>query len=147
MLNPCTATDERAGKLFRDFARTEYALKEAGFVKRGREQAAEADWEEFARQFGDELWSDPLIEKAAQFMAENPPKKQIFQDGQLCWGAGEKAFNGATLLRCVRRVRNNLCHGGKERRTDRDELLMQHSLEILASCLRACPKLKAAFAN
>jgi len=43
-----------AAKFFREFSRCEYALKAAGLLKKGKDNA-EADWESFAERIGDTL--------------------------------------------------------------------------------------------
>jgi hypothetical protein len=142
------ATDALANEFFMRFARTEYALKEAGFLK-DEGGWAKPDWDDFAGKVGNRLWDDPLIKDAIRYMEDNPPKKQVVKDKRLDWKETVRPSDAKALLDCIRTVRNNLFHGGKRfgnmNKPERDEPLMQRSLEILKACLRACPKLEAEY--
>lgn len=140
--------DDIAIELFRRFARMEYALKAAGF--HNGDGKAEANWDKFGCEIKGKLEADPEITDAVDYMTKSPPKKQIVHNGQLEWESPTpNASKTHELLLCVRRVRNNLFHGGKFNghwfAPERSEELLRHSLKILDACLRASPKLNEAF--
>ena len=136
-----------ACEMFQTFARFEYALKVTGFVSAN----ASADWTKFANEPSvKDLFIDANIElqAAREYLAMQPPKKQINLDGRLSWGEelSNSTADSKQILEHVRRVRNNLFHGGKETsQSERDKLLLRHSLTILKECLKANPKLNDAF--
>jgi hypothetical protein len=140
--------DELAVVLFREFARMEYALKATGF--HNGDGDAKADWDGFAKKFSSSLMSDGAISSAVMYMKDHPPKKQVIENGKLGWDpVTPQPIQAVELLRCVRRVRNNLFHGGKSPEylfePERDEQLLRHSLSILDACLRLSPEVKNAF--
>lgn len=140
--------DKLAIELFRKFARIEYALKAAGF--HNGEGKASADWNKFACSVKGLLEHDSTIAEAVKYMKEQPPKMQVVRDGLLKWEvAAPDASDTHELLLCVRRVRNNLFHGGKFNEhwfePERSVPLLRHSLSILDACLRSSQQLNEAF--
>lgn len=146
-------TDELSIDLFRIFARFEYCLKAIGFHEDRRD--AVADWRKFAKteQIAD-LFNqrhEGAMGDAISYILENPPKKQVINDGQLAWAAVEPQtdMQSDRILIYVRRVRNNLFHGGKFNgrwfEPERSEELMRHCIVILKACLEASDELKQAF--
>src|SRR6266496_5519848 len=111
-------SDDRARAItfFLFFARFEYALKRAGFV-RDPEQP-KADWDEYARRQSDLLDKNTEVQfrDAVAYLKKSPPKKQVIsQHGELGWS--DDRFSGpldlSRVFILVRRVRNNLFHGEK----------------------------------
>jgi hypothetical protein len=140
--------DDLAVELFQKFARIEYALKAAGF--HCGEGAAKPNWDKFASSVNGVLVNDSAITEAIEYMSKNPPKKQMIRNQLLVWEAPTPNTNRTLeIIQCVRRVRNNLFHGGKFNdqwfEPERSEELLLHSLSILNACLRASPDLKKAF--
>jgi hypothetical protein len=140
--------DELAFKLFHKFARIEYALKAAGFHY--GEGEAKPNWDKFASSVNGALERDSAITEAIEYMIKNPPKKQMIRNQLLVWEVPTpNASKIHEIILCVRRVRNNLFHGGKFNgywfKPERSEELLLHSLSILDACLRASPDLKKAF--
>jgi hypothetical protein len=121
----------------------EYALKASGFA-RGNEKNVEADWDAFAKHIGTVL--DPSISEdlqvAVDYLLTTPPKKQVLKKN-IAWldsPPDNKQSLAQQVLSMVRRVRNNLFHGGKfmpvaNAHRDRDELLVKHSLVVLRACI------------
>ena len=143
--------DQLAGKLFHVFSRTEYALKAAGYNK--GDGAAEANWRKFALAVED-LIANPAnqeLQEAINFFFNAPPKKQVIVDGVIQWKVSEPATNSQAdkLLIYVRRVRNNLFHGGKFNghwfKPERSEVLLRHSLTILTACVESVPTVCEAY--
>ncbi len=145
--------DELAAELFRTFARFEYALKAAGF--HNGDGNAEPNWRSFAESIPG-LFDGPTeapLKVAVNYILEHPPKKQVIAAGILTWteAAPQTDLQTDRVLLYVRRVRNNLFHGGKFNghwfAPQRSEALLRHSLEILHACLRASPNVQQAFGN
>ena len=153
------ALDRLASDLFRTFARFEYALKAAGFYQHAtpHDDAAKPDWTAFARSVRDALNNpaDADLREAVEYILGHPPQKQIIRDETLDWREalppttpGDRAD---LVLMLVRRVRNNLFHGGKFSAQwfdpTRSEQLLRHSLTILRGCLEASPTVHGAYRN
>ena len=140
-----------AGEMLTTFARFEYALKAAGFHK--GEGTAEPNWRLFAESIPDlfEKPDDIALGEAIRYILDHPPKKQIVADGKLAWSdaAPDTDLQLDRVLIYVRRVRNNLFHGGKFNgrwfAPQRSELLLRHSLTILRACLDASDTVRQAF--
>jgi len=127
---------------FWTFSRFEYALKQSGYCC-ARDGAAQADWESFQNDLAklDPAELDRVL-ACGQYIAKTPPKKQVLQGTGLAWADStptEPAIK--TLLIYVRRVRNNLFHGGKmSEGSERDSTLIRESLAVLRAVL-TLPKL------
>lgn len=143
--------NELGFKMFQTFARMEYALKAAGYHQGDGD--AKANWDRLGQECDDALNSSakPEVQQAIQYILNNPPRKQIIENGQLVWKdvrAGGQTI-GEQLLVYVRRVRNNLFHGGKFNGNwfapQRSEELLQHSLVILFACMEARNDVGTAF--
>lgn len=143
--------DQLAEKLFRVFARTEYALKASGF--NNGDGLAEANWRKFALAV-EELIKNPIsqeLNEAIKFFFKAPPKKQVIICGVIQWEVSVPQTNSKAdeLLVYVRRVRNNLFHGGKFNGhwfdPERSEPLLRHSLTILHSCVEFVPSVREAY--
>ncbi|MDQ7251063.1 hypothetical protein [Dongia sedimenti] len=143
--------DELAGALFRTFARFEYALKAAGFHCGDGE--AKADWTAFAKSIPT-VFDDPQddgVKEAVAYILAHPPKKQVVAGGLLGWAVADPGNSPRSdqALVYVRRVRNNLFHGGKFNgrwiEPQRSEELLRHSLAVLRACLEASAKVRAAY--
>jgi hypothetical protein len=111
-----TGIDERLLlNFFCAFSRFECALKRAGFAK-GDEHRVDPDWGCFGKTLlahsSEEL--APVF-KFGQYLIEKPPQKQTLTKGRLGWTdtADGSVSEIERLLLSVRRVRNNLFHGGK----------------------------------
>ena len=139
--------------LFRTFARFEYALKAAGFHK--DDGTAQANWREFAESVAP-LFDDPQDEKfkeAIAYILEHPPNKQVVEDGMLSWDAAppQTDLQSDRVLIYVRRVRNNLFHGGKFNgrwfEPERSAELLRHSLTVLDACLAGSEQVNEAYHN
>ena len=104
--------DNLVKELFFKFARIEYALKASGFHE-GGEGGVRANWDSFAISVDGCIENSPASKEAAEYLTKNPPKKQILENGSLAWKIVPECLNRTqNILHCVRRVRNNLFHGG-----------------------------------
>ena len=143
--------DELASELFHVFSRTEYSLKAAGF--NNGDGAAEANWRDFALDV-ENLIANPntqQLKEAIDFIFSAPPKKQVIRNGLIEWEETEPTTNSQAdkLLIYVRRVRNNLFHGGKFNghwfEPERSEALLRSSLVILSSCVESVHDVRSAY--
>lgn len=153
-----TSTDLTAlsFQFFTEFARMEYALKAAGYLRRS-DGNAEASWMKFADAVADDFERERQVHEpldiAVREFLESPPKKQIVQNWILSWAAAPPVGQSdmETLLLYVCRVRNNLFHGGKFGgrwiAPERASFLLPRSLLILESCRRCSPVVTEAYEN
>jgi transcriptional regulator with XRE-family HTH domain len=98
------------------YARLEYALKQAGRVDDGGQLRVR--WQEFIAETAPYFRPDAntALREAVRYIAEHPPKKQVLVDGRVAWREvqpGTLDIPLQTLVEHVRRIRNNLFHGGK----------------------------------
>lgn len=150
-MRPHESLDRLAAKLFHVFSRTEYALKAAGY--NNGDGNAEANWNKFALAVEGVVANptSPELKEAIDFIFNAPPKKQIIADGIIEWASVEPNTNSRAdkLLQYVRRIRNNLFHGGKFNghwfAPERSEPLLRHSLVILNACVEATREVREAY--
>jgi hypothetical protein len=145
---------ELAIQFMAEFSRFEYALKSSGFIKVDRGGGANPDWDGFAKKIvgGFAGITDPLLPTAVTYFLGFPPKKQVCIGGQLSFSdtPPQQTSVEEQVLLMVRRVRNNLFHGGKfhpQTDPDRDRLLLEHSRTILRLCLCLDTSLQYSFEN
>lgn len=136
--------DPMAYQFLRTFARAEFAMKGIARYCRGDEgRGASADWDELARQASAALEAAlPSHPHWQTLMLDAPPQKEVVRGGVAVFDARPLGggTNGEQLLQAVRRVRNNLFHGGKEqgeRYPGHDADLVAASLEIIEHAVRA----------
>lgn len=127
---------------FFGFARFEYALKACGYHNLHGDVLP--DWNRFAEHIKP-VFENPQsdsLKKAIQYYFNYPPKKQTVTDGGIQW-KDSPVIGGSTaskMMIYIRRVRNNLFHGGKFKgrylaAPERSEDLMRHALTMLDACL------------
>lgn len=142
---------------FEIFSKMECALKETGYLKMGRSGNAEVDWDKYAKQVNCVIRSENReFEKAITYIKERPPKKQVVENGKAVFvdaSIGSEDTSFQYYITAIKRVRNNLFHGGKFRNTDEDldkqrnEDLVIHSLVILKESLKYESQVKDFFDN
>jgi len=84
----------------------------------------------------------PELQEAVNFLFKNPPRLQVIDAGKVEFIESPysvKLTELRRLLLYVRRVRNNMFHGGKfplngEDGDRRNALLLEHSLTVLEAC-------------
>lgn len=129
--------------LFEIFSQFEYCLKVTGHCLADRGGAAKPNWSAFASALTENIIEaeDASVTEAVNYILSHPPKKQMFTGGKLRFDVVEpRAENQNDLiLLYVRRVRNNLFHGGKFNgeyfEPDRSRELLSHSASILMWCV------------
>ena len=138
---------------FLTFARFEFALKNADFFKKpgypidpADPPDAQPDWDRFAVSIRDVFNPDSrsALRDACDYLLLNPPEREVVMNGPcLMWerrSPPEHLSSAERVILCVRRVRNNLFHGGKFTTQpvptlDRNEGLLRSSLVILDECM------------
>lgn len=130
--------DNLAFSFFKLFAQYEYALKAMQYARTGTGGQAEPEWDRFSNEIGRLVLgeADGDLLDAINYLFDNPPKKQILQDGVLSWqNVNTTERSPQILFAHIRRVRNNLYHGGKFNGRwfdpDRSEELISKSLLVL----------------
>jgi len=136
-------------EFFSLFSRFEFALKDVGYFRKKRNKNAEPNWNKFAEDINNESHSDFDLHKFNQAILKFAPKCQIVDDS----GVNPKVIfknrdlNGAndvdSTLIGIRRIRNNLFHGGKmgnrqKYDNSRDEDLLKFSLKVMYLIVDKC---------
>ena len=127
------------------FSRFEYALKRTRRYAVGNKKGVKPDWDEFARDHAADFNSErtPALKAAVQYLKAKPPRKQIMKGGSLAWKhvPTENTPLLKQVLDAVRRVRNNLFHGGKfaydglVEDPGRDSRLLKSCTTVLEECI------------
>jgi hypothetical protein len=129
---------------FLTLSRIEFALKVTNYAQ-GNTSRAKPDWDKFGRDIKDHfnIKRDEKLEASCNYYLKLPPQKQIFQNSKLTWvdAIPEGLSDPELLLVYVRRVRNNLFHGGKYNiqardETERNEELLKSGISILHEALK-----------
>lgn len=143
-----------ATELFRVFAQFEYCLKVTGYCVAGSGDAANPDWTRFARELSPLSGeADPDVATAITYVLRHPPKKQVYVDNVLQWRvvAPQAENENDLIFLYVRRVRNNLFHGGKFNGRffdpERSRELLEHSITILMAAIFMSPHMLEAYEN
>lgn len=130
---------DRATEFLVAFARLEYSAKAVGFLS-GNERQAAVDWDALAKHlsagFRNQLSENPRVKSAFQELQEKPPKKAVLKDGSLEFESSEPQNVGEAMeaLLYLKRIRNNLFHGGKGfkiEEADRDDHLVALGLTLI----------------
>ncbi len=129
---------------FWKFSVFECALKREGFLKSGRNNGAEPDWDGFGSKVRGrfEQVADPGFAEAVRKLKLLSPRRQVVSGDRLGWasivqGTGES--EEAYVFHLLKTARNNLFHGGKypdgpveEVAHDRD--ILRAAIAILDGC-------------
>ncbi len=102
---------EGAVKLIATFLRFEFALKECGFGPKDGD--AQVEWGRVTKELGQPFYTSIDQSGKAETIMRRPPKKQVSREHALEWKPQDPPANVQELFEAVRRVRNNLVHGGK----------------------------------
>jgi hypothetical protein len=145
------ALHELAAEFFQVFARTEYALKASGF--NSGDGPAEPNWTTFAVAVENLVGNPPTeeVRNAVDFILTDPPKKQFIANGLIEWREIPPSTNSRSdaLFQYIRRIRNNLFHGGKFNghwfAPERSERLISAGLIVLKSAVEHEPSVRAAY--
>lgn len=150
---PRHCQEKACSNFFAFFARFEYAMKVVGFRSRTDGQAT-PDWNALADVVRDYLNNNSRkkTKDAIDYLLTYPPKRQDVVNDLLQWvdipaNQGDRISD---LFVYIRRVRNNLFHGGKFKGKylaypERSIELMEHCVTVLKACLDANDDLREAF--
>ena len=129
-------------KFFAVFSLFEYALKQSGYIPPEStkvKRKVEADWTRFVKDTQGKFdpSSSPALKEAVSYLLTYPPMKQKIENGDVVFKRSAPNANSTDTEKLsiyIRRVRNNLFHGGKANyQRPRDTELIQHSIVILES--------------
>ena len=138
-----------ADRLFKVMMRLEFALKEIGFCRAANNQNTGVDWDRFANErLGTPFFNTIIEEGTLCVLVQSPPKHQTIDDqGNLAWKTVAAVSNIQELVGSIRRVRNNLFHGGKSGDPDRDrnEDLVADALRVIDAVLKNDDDLRMMF--
>ena len=136
------------------FAKFEYALKQAAFTRVGARGQVEADWAAFQSSVHSVVDSllpseDPRAKSARALMNEPPGVQALQPDKTPKWESAGTWGKTDTdrLCSALKRVRNNLFHGGKELRGTlaRDLDLVRWGLDVLDMLIESHDQVKTHF--
>ena len=131
------------------FLRFEFALKEYGYCPKYGD--ALVDWGRVTKNLGQTFFASIRESSRAATIVQRPPKKQISEDHRLTWKAQTPPTNVHELFEAVRRVRNNLVHGGKSdpefdpSDRQRNEKLVREAQWIVEQALHQLTEVKSYF--
>lgn len=146
------ALPEGGVKFFLTFTRFEFALKDRRYLP-AADGDATANWDRFSGELGPQFFNEMRDSgRAPTLMGPLPPRKQICANGSLDWRDMPRVVNTRDLFVAIRRVRNNLVHGGKSGDPERDgndpnrsRNLIAEAQWVLEQALENDDGLKAAF--
>ena len=145
---------ETAISFWAQFARAEFALKATRFATGNEGESANPAWDKFGSEVAATLdpWGHPDLAKAVTYLLDNPPRKQIVRGERACFEDIPSPAGRRTDIECalvlMRRVRNNLFHGGKYFDHDdanRDLNLIQASMMVLEACVNHIGEVRLAY--
>lgn len=148
---------ELAVSFFVVFSRFECAMKRIGTYAKGNDMGVDADWDRLAADLGKSFLDRVVAMRIAPVLIDKPPKKQIKSaDESLGWRDMGPVKNTQDLFLAIRRVRNNLIHGGKYQDggsgyanmvdgAERDDALLAQSMTVLRLALESRPDLRACY--
>jgi hypothetical protein len=129
---------------FWKFSVFECALKREGFLRTGRNNGAEPDWDRFGSEVRGRFAQvrDQGFGETVRKLKMLSPMRQVVCNGRLGWapivqGPGES--EEAYVLRLLKTARNNLFHGGKYpdgpiEEVARNRDILRTALAILDGC-------------
>lgn len=135
--------------LFWKFSVFECALKREGFLRSGRTDAAEPDWDRFGREMRGQFAQVSVagFKEAVNELRRLSPQRQVVRDRRLGWDPVARQVSEsdeAFTLRLLKTARNNLFHGGKYPDGPIDEIARNHMiLRAAITTLDGCYELHA----
>lgn len=127
-------------EFFGVFSYFECSLKKCCYAKNTvQNQRIEICWKRFCDKHIQVF--NKIDKEMITYFSKNPPKKQVISDEGLKWcdDNHDSQIDFERLLILVRRVRNNLFHGGKYNiaieQLERNNTLLRYSVSIIESCI------------
>ena len=111
---------------FATFARFEYALKRAGYLKYEKPgTAAEAGWDRFAADLEPDFYPQCQGLEELQILFVAPPQLlKVEMNRSVTWKKARAVNSVSDFFQVIRDVRNSLFHGEKHVHSDRDHKLI-----------------------
>ena len=135
-----------AARLFATFSRFEFALKECGYVRADRYGGAQLDWNRFAAIEGLAALMQRLHDEGSVAeLLKHPPRQQRAAGTHWEWADAPPITDAKAFLEAIKRVRNNLFHGGKAGADPRDDQLCKDAVACLVALLDLNPDVRLAF--
>lgn len=148
-------------EFFLTFSRFEFALKNAGYIQHSSQADpvdppdAKPNWDAFAAAIRGTFRQQGAasFKGACDYLAMTPPWREVILNGALGWTADpppkEMPIEQRTLL-CVRRLRNNLFHGGSLSPVHgydaaTTESLLKACTEVLTQSSKLSSRMQAAY--
>lgn len=150
LFSPVRIDRELVAEFFMRFARAEFALKRAKFVRPGKFGEPKIKWDDFATVCGSRLFdsTDPSITAAIAYLVEHPPKQEIVAFPYWRSRPIDNPKDPVFLIKSICTVRNNLFHGGKEIEgllAERDRQLILSALQVLCFAVSLQEEVSEAF--
>ena len=127
----------------------ECALKREGFLRKGRRDAAQPNWDRFSTVIEGRFKEidSPVFRAAITELKAHSPRQQVVCDEKLAWRKLQRRLDESEesfVLRLLRTARNNLFHGGKYPGTRIDEIaanreVLRAGLRVLKACFELHP--------
>lgn len=140
----------RGEELIRIFTRFEYGLKEIGYAEPAKNKDINVLWDKFVNErLGETFLKTVRNSGLAPTLLERPPRRQVMLCGVLDWEQVSLPSSVQDLFGAVRRVRNNLVHGGKsgDKDSDRNTASVAEAIAVLLEALRYHTELRYMFEN
>lgn len=124
---------------FQIFMRFEYALKATPKFRIGNDTNVMANWDCYAANLGKSFFECDVLRNAASTILNHPPKKQCIKKGELDFKPVKAPSNVQEFFLAIRRIRNNLFHGGKSGPPDgqRNDDLITEAIKALMLAYKA----------
>ncbi|MCA9468321.1 MAG: hypothetical protein KC643_23170 [Nitrospira sp.] len=123
-------------------SRIEYALKNSDYLD-VNDGDVKPSWTKFIDEIGNRITLS-TENKYIRYLADDPPKKQTYKDGNLSWSSPQaiNQTNVKGLICACLTIRNNLFHGGKINDNDQERNLnlLKAATEIFNAAMNASPK-------
>lgn len=137
-----------AVRFFKVMMRLEYALKAGGFTRMNARRL-EICWERFANERLRSAFFEKIRDSAkATTLISKPPSHQALDaDGCLTFRPAAHVTSLQELIAALRRVRNNLFHGGKSGDVDHDrnDMFIREAMHVIREMLLVDDTLRTDF--
>lgn len=133
------------------FMRVEYTLKKLKYASQSGKsgESIKIDWNEFCnKELPLDFFCNLRHDENVKYLIEQPPRKQKMDSNRdITWGECDPPQNTQQLFEAIRRVRNNLFHGGKSDEIDnvRNEKLIEAARIVLEQALFQSPRTRKIF--
>jgi hypothetical protein len=126
----CSGIEKTVINFFVKFSRFEYCLKQKGCIRVRNNGEVQADWDKFWDEMIESEYFENL-KKITSILEANPPKVLKINSNNLVWS--DEPFQNPFQL--LKRIRNNLFHGGKFLETTRNSALLITCIQLLDFCI------------